>query len=41
MTASAAEGLWDEVWQVDKEAARTIHHLGGKFFCAPEKMVQV
>jgi flavin reductase (DIM6/NTAB) family NADH-FMN oxidoreductase RutF len=38
--ASAAEGLWDEVWQVDHEAARTIHHLGGSFFCTPERVVK-
>lgn len=41
VAASAAEGLWDEVWQVDQEAARTIHHLGGKFFCAPERIMQI
>jgi len=41
VAASAVEGLFDEVWQVDDERAKTIHHLGGKFFCAPEKMVQI
>ncbi len=41
VAASAAEGLWDEVWQVDREAARTIHHLGGSSFCAPEKIVTI
>jgi flavin reductase (DIM6/NTAB) family NADH-FMN oxidoreductase RutF len=41
VAASAAEGLWDEVWQVDREAARTIHHLGGRFFCAPERVVKI
>jgi flavin reductase (DIM6/NTAB) family NADH-FMN oxidoreductase RutF len=41
LAASAAEGLWDEIWQVNKEEARTIHHLGGEFFCVPEKMVKI
>jgi flavin reductase (DIM6/NTAB) family NADH-FMN oxidoreductase RutF len=41
VAASAAEGLWDEIWQVDQEAAKTIHHLGGSFFCAPEKIVKI
>jgi flavin reductase (DIM6/NTAB) family NADH-FMN oxidoreductase RutF len=41
VAASAAVGLWDEVWQVDQEEARTIHHLGGSFFCAPEKIVKI
>jgi flavin reductase (DIM6/NTAB) family NADH-FMN oxidoreductase RutF len=40
VAASAAERLWDEVWQVDKKEARTIHHLGGSFFCAPERIVK-
>jgi len=41
LAASAVEGLWDEIWQVDREEARTIHHLGGSFFCAPGGMVKV
>jgi flavin reductase (DIM6/NTAB) family NADH-FMN oxidoreductase RutF len=41
VAASAAEGLWDEIWQVDQEAAKTIHHLGGSFFCAPERVVKI
>ena len=41
VAASAAEELFEEVWQVDKESARTIHHLGGKFFCASGKMVRL
>jgi len=41
VAASAAEGLWDEIWQVDREDARTIHHLGGSYFCAPEKVVKI
>jgi len=41
VAASAAEGLFDEIWQVDREEARTIHHLGGSYFCAPERMVKL
>jgi flavin reductase (DIM6/NTAB) family NADH-FMN oxidoreductase RutF len=41
VAASAAEGLWDEVWLVDRKEARTIHHLGGSFFCAPERVVKI
>ena len=41
VAASAAEGLWDEIWQVDQEAAKTIHHLGGSFFCAPDRIVKI
>lgn len=41
VAASAAEELFDGVWQVDDERAKTIHHLGGAFFCAPGKMVRM
>ena len=41
VAASAAEGLWDEVWQVDREEARTIHHLGGSYFCVPERAIKI
>lgn len=39
--ASAAEDLFEEVWQVEDERAKTIHHLGGSFFAAPEKIVHL
>ena len=41
VAASAAEELFDGVWQVDDERAKTVHHLGGEFFCAPEKIVRL
>ena len=41
VAASAAEDLFDEVWQVEDERAKTIHHLGGSFFTAPEKIVHL
>jgi flavin reductase (DIM6/NTAB) family NADH-FMN oxidoreductase RutF len=39
VAASAVEGLFDGVWQVDETEAKTIHHLGGNFYTTPDKMV--
>ncbi len=41
VAASVQEGLFDEHLQVDLESARTIHHLGGKVFCCPDRLRQV
>jgi flavin reductase (DIM6/NTAB) family NADH-FMN oxidoreductase RutF len=41
VAASAAEVLFDQVWQVDDERAKTIHHLGGEFFAAPNGTLRV
>ncbi len=41
VAASAAEGLFDEVWQVDTAEAKTIHHLGGNFYTAPDRTVRL
>ncbi|KPL17900.1 MAG: hypothetical protein AMJ92_10515 [candidate division Zixibacteria bacterium SM23_81] len=41
VAASAAEDLFEEVWQVEDERAKTIHHLGGSFFAAPDKIVHL
>lgn len=37
--ASVEEGLFDEVWQVDR--VKLIFHLGGKFFTSPEKLSKI
>jgi len=41
VAASAAEDLFDQVWLVDDERAKTIHHLGGEFFAALEGKVHL
>lgn len=35
VAASVQEGVFDEHLQVNLESARTVHHLGGRFFCCP------
>lgn len=37
VAASVQEELFDEYLRVDLEAAQTLHHLGGKMFCSPDR----
>jgi flavin reductase (DIM6/NTAB) family NADH-FMN oxidoreductase RutF len=32
LSARVNKGLFDECWLIDKQEARTIHHLGGKVY---------
>ena len=40
VAASVAEELFDEVWKIEEIKNRTIHHLGGKYFCYPAERVK-
>ncbi|MDY6837977.1 MAG: hypothetical protein SWH78_08390 [Thermodesulfobacteriota bacterium] len=37
----AKPGLFDERLRVEKEEAKTLHHMGGRDFCVPGKIVTV
>jgi flavin reductase (DIM6/NTAB) family NADH-FMN oxidoreductase RutF len=37
----AKPGIFEERLRVEKEEAQTLHHLGGKDFCVPGKIVTI
>jgi flavin reductase (DIM6/NTAB) family NADH-FMN oxidoreductase RutF len=37
----AKPGVFEERLRVEKEEAQTLHHLGGKDFCVPGKIVTI
>lgn len=38
VAASVKEGIFDGYLRVDLDQAKTLHHLGGKTFCHPDKI---
>jgi flavin reductase (DIM6/NTAB) family NADH-FMN oxidoreductase RutF len=39
LSASVDDDLFDKCLRVDKLAGKTLHHLGGKYFTIPEKII--
>jgi len=40
VSASVVEGIFDEVWKLEEEEAKPLHHLGGSFYALLEKRIE-
>jgi len=40
VAASVVEGAFDEVWKLEEEEAKPLHHLGGSFYALLERRIE-